>query len=92
MTSTYSAHEAIRMELTVERWDVIFHYSAVTTSALRRKHIEIVVATIRFAVALMEAIVTELLTALGAEEVLGVPGLIQGRNAFLDKRKKFFFD
>lgn len=32
----------------------------------------------------MEAIVAELLTALGAEEVLGVPGLVQSCHAFLN--------
>jgi len=31
----------------------------------------------------MEAVVAELLAALGAEEVLGVPGLIQGCHAFI---------
>lgn len=36
----------------------------------------------------MEAIVAELLAALGAEEVLGVPGLVQGCHAFLDGTRR----
>jgi hypothetical protein len=74
--STISAYETIRVELTVECGNIVLHYSTVTPSALRRKHIEIVVATVGLSITFMETIVTELLTTLGAEEVLSVPGFV----------------
>lgn len=73
---TYSAHEAVGVELTVERWNVVLHDCTIATSALWSEHVEVVVATIGFSITFMEAIISELLTALSAEEVLGVPGLI----------------
>lgn len=73
---TYSAYETIRVELTVERWNIVLHDSSVASSALWRKHIEIVVATVGLSITFMETIVTELLTTLGAEEVLSVPGFV----------------
>lgn len=75
------------MELAVERWNVVLHDGAVAASALRREHVEVVVAAVGLAVAFMEAIIAELLTALGAEEVLGVPGLLEGCHAFLEEDK-----
>lgn len=36
----------------------------------------------------MEAVVAELLTALRTEEVLGVPGLVQGCHTFLDNERE----
>ena len=84
---TYSAYEAVRMELAVERWNVILHNGAIAAGALWREHVEVVVAAVRLSVAFMEAIVAELLTALGAEEVLGMPGLVKRCHAFLDDKK-----
>lgn len=85
---TYSAHEAVRVELTVERWNVVLHDCAVASSTLGCEHVEIVIAAIRFSIAFMEAIVAELLTTLGAEEVFSMPGLIQGSHTFLKWKKK----
>jgi hypothetical protein len=85
---TYSAHEAVGVELTVERWNVVFHDGTIASCAFRRKHVEVVVAAVRFAVTFMEAIIAELLAALGAEEVLGVPGLVQSCHAFLTEEKE----
>lgn len=71
--------------MTVERRYVILHNGAITAAALRRKHVEVVFATIRLAVSLVEALFAELLAALSAEEMLGVPGLLQGGHAFLEE-------
>lgn len=71
------------MPLRVERRNVILHDRPIAAVALRCKHVEIVVATVRFAVALMEAVLAELLAALGAEKVLRVPRFLQRGDAFL---------
>lgn len=71
------------MPLRVQRRNVVLHDRPVAAVALGRKHVEVVVAAVRLAVALMEAILAELLAALSAEEVLRVPRLLQGRHAFL---------
>lgn len=77
------AHETIRMPLAVQRRDVVLHDGPVAPVALGGEHVEVVVAAVRFPVALVEPILAELLAALGAEEVLRVPGLLQGRYAFI---------
>lgn len=71
------------MPLRVQRRDVVLHNGAVAAIALRGKHLEVVVAAVRLAVALMESLLAELLAALGAEEVLRVPGLVQRRYALV---------
>lgn len=73
------------MPLTIERRYVILHNGAITAAALRREHVEVVLAAVRLAVSLVEALFAELLAALSAEEVLGVPGLLQGGHAFLEE-------
>jgi len=80
---TYPADEAVRMPLRVQRRDVVLHDGPVAAIALRGKHLEVVVAAIGFAIALMESLLAELLAALGAEEVLRVPGLVQRRDALV---------
>lgn len=80
---TYPADETIRMPLAVERRYIIFHNSAIATATFRREHVEIVLAAVGLAISLVEALLAELLAALSAEEVLGVPGLLQGGHAFL---------
>jgi hypothetical protein len=75
------------MELTVKSRNVILHNGAIATSALGCEHVEVVVAAIWFSIAFVEAIVAELLTALSAEEVLSMPGLVQCCYAFLHKQK-----
>lgn len=80
---TYPTDEAVRMPLTVERRYIILHDSAITATALGREHIEIVLTAVGLAVSLVEALLAKLLTALGAEEMFGVPSLLQGSYAFL---------
>ncbi|KYQ50319.1 hypothetical protein ALC60_10633 [Trachymyrmex zeteki] len=86
---TYPADKAVRMPLTIKRRYIIFHDSAVATTALGCKHVEVVLAAVRLAVPLVEALLAELLAALSAKEVLGVPGLLQGGHTFLEE-KHFF--
>lgn len=71
------------MPLGVQGGDVIFHDGPVAGSAFRGEHVEVVVPAVGLALAFVEAILAELFSALGAEEVLHVPGLLQGRYAFL---------
>lgn len=71
------------MPLAVQRRYVVLHDGAVAAAALRCEHIEVVLPAVRLAVPLVEALLAELLAALGAEEVLRVPGLLQGGHAFL---------
>lgn len=73
------------MPLAVECRYVIFHNGAITTAAFRSEHVEVVLAAVRLTVSLVEALFAELLAALSAEEMLGVPGLLQGGHAFLEK-------
>lgn len=80
---THPAYEARRMPLRFQRRHVILHYGTGTSFAFGREIVEIVVATVRFTVALVEAVVAELFAALGAEKVLGVPRLVQRCHAFL---------
>lgn len=83
---TYPADEAVRMPLRVQRWDVVLHNGTIATITLRREHLEVIVATIGFAVALMEAVFAKLLSALRAEEVLCVPCLVQSCHTFLQMK------
>lgn len=83
MQFTYFAHKAIRMELTVERADVIFHDCTIAASALGSEHVKVVLFTVRLTVLFMKTIVAKLLTALNAEKVLGVPCFVHCSNAFL---------
>lgn len=71
------------MPLSVQGGNVVFHDGAVAATALGSEHIKVVVPTVRLAVPLVEAVLSKLLTALGAEEMLHVPGLLQGGHTFL---------
>lgn len=71
------------MPLAVKSGDVILHDGTVATSAFGRELIEVIVSAVGLSFTLMEALLSELLAALGAEEVLGVPGLLQSCHAFL---------
>lgn len=84
LLSAVPAHETVRMPLTVKCRYVILHDSAVTPAALRSEHIEIILPAVRLAVPLVEALLAELFAALSAEEVLGVPGFLQGGHAFVE--------
>lgn len=82
---TNPADEAVGMPLGAEGGHVVLHDGAVAAAALWSKHVEVVVAAVRLAVALVEALLAELLAALSAEEVLGVPGLLQSCHTFLQQ-------
>lgn len=74
------------MPLGVQGGDVVFHNGTIAAVAFGGEHFEIVVAAVRFAVTFMEAIFAKLLAALGTEEMLCMPGLIQSRNTFLKQQ------
>lgn len=76
------------MPLAVQRRDVVLHDGATAAAAFGGKHVEIVVAAVGLALALVEALIAKLLAALGAEKVLSVPRLLQSRHAFLSTKKK----
>lgn len=84
--NTYPADEAVRMPLTVQRGYIVLHDGPITATAFGREHVEVVLAAIGLAVPLVETLLTELLAALGAEEVLSVPGLLQSGHAFLEAK------
>lgn len=75
------------MPLPIQRWNVVLHDRAIAPAALWRKHVKVIVPTIRFAVPLVESLLAKLLPALGAEEVLRVPRFFQRSHAFLKERK-----
>lgn len=78
--------ETVRVPLAVESRDVVLHDGPVAPVAFRCEHVEVVVAAVRLAVALVEPVLAELLAALGAEEVLGVPRFFQCRHTFIQDR------
>lgn len=78
------ADEALRVPLCVEGGDVVVHDGRVAAATLGREHVEVVVAAVRLPVLLVEAVVAERVPALGAEEVLRVPGRVQRRHAFVE--------
>lgn len=82
---TYPADETIWVPLAVECRYVILHNGAITAAALRSEHVKVILAAIRLAVSLVEALFAKLLAALSAEEMLGMPGLLQSSHAFLKK-------
>lgn len=84
--TTVPAHETIRMPLTVQSRNIILHDGPVAPVALRCKHVEVIITAVRLPVALVESILAELLTALGAEKVLRVPSFLQRRYAFIQNR------
>lgn len=82
----FPADEAIRMPLCVQCGDVVLHNGFVASAAFWCEHIEVVGPAIGLAIALVEAILAELLATLGTEEVLSVPGLLQSCYAFIQDR------
>jgi hypothetical protein len=83
----YPANKTVRMPLAVEGRYVVLHDGAVASAALGGEHVEVVVPAVGLAVPLVEALLAELLAALGAEEVLRVPGLLERGHAFLRRQK-----
>lgn len=73
------------MPLRAEGGHVVLHDGAVAATTLGSEHVKVVVAAVWLAVTLVEALLAELLAALRAEEVLGVPGLLQSCHTFLQQ-------
>jgi len=74
------------MPLAVKGGNVIFHDGTIAGATLGGEHVEVVVTTVGFSFTLMETVLSELLAALGAEEVVHVPSFLQGCNAFIQNR------
>lgn len=79
----YPADEAAGMPLGGQGRHVVLHYGSGTSSALGREHFEVVVFAVWATFALVESFLAELFSALGAEKVFRMPGLLQGRYTFL---------
>ena len=77
------AHEAVGMPLQVERRDVVLGDRGVTAPALGGELFEVAGLAERGVVFLVEAVVSELVTAFRAEEVLWVESLVEGRDALV---------
>lgn len=79
-----AADEALGVPLRVEGGDVVLGDGPVAAATLGGKQLEVVLLAVGLAVLLVEAPLAKLLATLGAEEVLRVPGLVQGRHAFVE--------
>lgn len=80
---TVPANKTVSMPLRIQSRHVVLHDWPVAAAAFRGKHVKVIVPTIWFAVTFMEALLAKLFAALGTEEVLCVPGLLQGCYAFI---------
>ena len=83
---TLLAHEAVGMPLQVERGDVVLGDRGVAAPALGRELLEVAGLAEGGVVLLVEAVVAKLVSALGAEEVFWVEGLVKGRDALVQDR------
>jgi len=77
-------NETGRMPLGIQRRDVILHDRPIATAAFRREILEIVLLAVGFAIFLVKALRTEFTSAFGAGEVLRMPSLVQGCDAFIE--------
>jgi len=80
---TLPADEAVGVPLSVEGRDVVLHDGTSAARTLGREQLEVVVLAVGLAILLVEPVLPELVAAVRAEEVLRVPGLVEGSNAFL---------
>jgi len=80
---SYPADEAAGMPLSGQGRHIVLHNGPGASSALGREHVEVIVFAIWATFALVESFLAELFSALGAEKVFRVPGLLQGRHTFL---------
>ena len=80
---TLLAHKAVGVPLQVERGDVVLGDRGVAAAALGGELLEVAGLAERGVVLLVEPVVAELVAALGAEEVLRVEGLVEGRDALV---------
>ena len=76
------------MPLCVKSRDVILHDGPIAGTALGCEHVEVIVAAVGLSLSFVEAFLAELFPALGAEEVLHVPRLLQSGHAFLQHFSK----
>ena len=79
----YPANKALRVPLATKGRDVALHDGHAAALALEREHGQVVVLAVRLAVLLVETVLAKLTAALGAEEVVRVPSLLQRSHAFL---------
>ena len=83
---TLLAHKAVGVPLQVERGDVVLGDRGVAAAALGGELLKVAGLAEGGVVLLVEAVVAELVAALGAEEVLRVEGLVEGRDALVQDR------
>lgn len=76
------------MPLCVESRDVIFHDGSIAGTALGCEHVEVIVTAVGLSLSFVEAFFAKLFPALGAEEVLHVPRLLQSSHTFLQHFSK----
>lgn len=79
-------NKTIRMPLAVQGGDVVLHDGPVATVTLWGEHVEVVVAAVRFTVALVESILAKLLATLGTEEMFRVPRFLERGDTFIQNR------
>lgn len=75
------------MPLGVEGGNVVLHDGRVAARTLGGEHVVVVLAAVRLSVAFVEALLAERVSALRAEEVFGMPRLVQRCHAFLQGEK-----
>ena len=83
---TLLAHKAVGVPLQVERGDVVLGDRGVAAAALGGELLKVAGLAEGGVVLLVEPVVAELVAALGAEEVLRVEGLVEGRDALVQDR------
>ena len=83
---TLLAHKAVGMPLQVQRGDVVLCNWGVAAAALGGELLEVAGLAECCVVLLVEAVVAELVAALGAEEVFRVEGLVEGGDALVQDR------
>lgn len=79
------------MPLAVERRDVALRDGHRAPLAFQSEQGEVVVLAVRLAIFLLEAVLAELASALGAEKVVRVPRLVKRRHAFLHRTEKLSY-
>ena len=75
------------MPLPVECGNVALGEGRRASLTLEGKHGQVVLLAVRLAILLLEPVLAELAAALGAEKVVRMPRLIQGRHAFLESNR-----
>lgn len=80
---TYPADETLRMPLSVESGNVSLRDGRGASFAFEGEHGQVVLLAVRLTVLLLESVLAKLAAALGAEKVVRMPRLVQGRHAFL---------